>query len=74
MHCRVVNLNHTGQVVSFLGKLHEPVIAASNDGTTDPDKTFNYCKDMGHDVDNCLHLQRQRACLSCHNQSRAGLN
>ena len=33
----------------FLGKPCEPVIAAGKDGMTDPDKTCNYCKDMGHD-------------------------
>ena len=42
----------------FLGKPHKPVIAAGKDGTTGPEKTCNYCKDMGHDINNCLHLQR----------------
>ena len=61
------------------GKFHreatcKPVIPAGKDGTTDPDKTCNYCKDMGHDVDNCMCLQRHRAFLAHHNQSRGGLN
>ena len=42
----------------FLGKQCEPVVAAGKDGTMDPEKTCNYCKDMGHDVDNCLCLQK----------------
>ena len=42
----------------FLGKVREPVMAAGKDGTTDPEKSCNYCKDTGHDVDNCLHLQK----------------
>ena len=56
----------------FLGKQHEPVIAAGKDRTTDPEKTCNFCKDMGHDIDNCLHLQRQKAFLSCQSQSGMG--
>ena len=58
----------------FLGKKQEPVIAAGKDGMTDPDKTCNYCKDMGHDVDNCLHLQKRKAFLACQSQSGGGLN
>ena len=42
----------------FLGKPCEPVIAAGKDGMTDPEKTCNYCKGMGHDVDNCLCFQK----------------
>ena len=58
----------------FLGKPCKPVIAAGKDRTTDPDNTCNYCKDMGHDIDNCLCLQRQKAFLSHQNQSGSGLN
>ena len=58
----------------FYGKKHDPVIAAGKDRTTDPDKTCNYCKDMGHDVDNCLHLQKHQAFLAHQNRSREGLN
>ena len=57
-----------------LGKPHKPVIAARKDGMTDPDKTCNYCKDMGHDMDNCICLQRHSAFLVHHNQSWGGLN
>ena len=45
----------------FFGKRHDPVVAAGIDGTMDPDKTCNYCKDMGHEKDNCLHLQNHNA-------------
>ena len=58
----------------FYGKKHDPVIAAGKHGTTDLDKTCNYCKDMGHDVDNCLHLQKHQAFLAHQNRSREGLN
>ena len=42
---------------SFLDRPREPQLSASKDGTMDPEKTFCYCKDIGHDLDNCLHLQ-----------------
>ena len=41
---------------------------------TDPDKTCNYCKDMGHDMDNCLSLQKHKAFLAHQSQSGEGLN
>ena len=58
----------------FYGKKCKPVIAAGKDGTRNPDKTCNYCKDMGHDMDNCLHLQKHQAFLAHQNRSRGGLN
>ena len=39
---------------------------------TDPDKTCNYCKDMGHDVDNCLSLQKHKAFLAHQSESVRG--
>ena len=54
----------------FLGKACEPVIAAGKDGTIDLEKSCKYCKDMGHDIDNCLHLQKRKAFLSHQSQSR----
>ena len=47
----------------FFGKKRDPVVAAGKDGMTDPDKTCNYCKDMGHSINNCLHLQKHQAFL-----------
>ena len=38
----------------FFGKRQDPVIAAGIDETMDPDKSCNYCKDTGHEKDNCL--------------------
>ena len=58
----------------FLGKKHDPVVAAGKDGTTDPDKTCNYCKYMGHSIDNCLCLQKHQAFLEQRGRSREGLN
>ena len=63
-----------GSKGKFYGKKRDPVIAAGKDGTTDLDKTCNYCKDTGHDVDNCLHLQKHQAFLAHQNRSREGLN
>ena len=47
----------------FFGKKRDPVVAAGKDGTMDLDKTCNYCKDMGHSIDNCLCLQKHQAFL-----------
>ena len=52
----------------FFGKRHEPKVAAGIDGTTDPDKSCNYCKDTGHEKNNCLSLQKHNAFVV----SRAG--
>ena len=42
----------------FLGKSCELVVATGKDRTIDPKKSCKYCKGTGHDVDNCLHLQK----------------
>ena len=34
----------------FLGRPQEPQLSAWNDGTTDPEKTYCYCKDTGHRI------------------------
>ena len=39
----------------------EPKVAAGIGGTTDPDKSCNYCKDTGHEKTNCLRLQKHNA-------------
>ena len=44
----------------FLGKPQEPQLAAGKDGTIDPDKTCQYCKDTGHEIDNCKCLQHKQ--------------
>ena len=56
----------------FFGKRRDPIVAAGIDGTTDPDKSCNYCKDTGHKKDNCLHLQKHNAFVA--SKSREGLN
>ena len=56
----------------FFGKRHDPMVSASINGTTDPDKSCNYCKDMGHEKDNCLRLQKHNAFVA--SKSREGLN
>ena len=49
----------------FLGRPREPQLLASKDGTTDPDKTCRYCKDTGHDLENCVHLQCKKDLQAC---------
>ena len=44
----------------FFGKRHEPQVAAGIDGTMDLDKSCNYCKDTGHEKNNCLRLQKHK--------------
>ena len=58
----------------FLGKRQDPVVAVGKDRMTNPDKTCNYCKDMGHSLDNCLRLQKHNAFLECQSQPGGGLN
>ena len=58
----------------FFGKRRDPVVAAGIDGTTDLDKSCNYCKDMGHEKDNCLQLQKHNAFLESQGRSRERLN
>ena len=55
----------------FFGKRHEPKVGAGIDGTTDLDKSCNYYKDMGHEKNNCLRLQKHNAFVA---SKREGLN
>ena len=57
----------------FLGQPREPQLSVGKDGTTDPDKTCRYCKDSGHELGNCVHLQRKKD-LHAHHQAGQGLN
>ena len=56
----------------FLGKHWEPQLSAGMDDSIDPDKSCNYCKDTGHDICNCLHLQKQKAILVRQQQQGEG--
>ena len=58
----------------FLGKPREPQLTAGKDRSIDPDKSCNYCKDMGYNLGNCLHLQKQKAFLAHQHQTGGGLN
>ena len=58
----------------FRGKLRPSQLSAGIDGTTDPDKSCNYCKDTGHVIGNCLRLQARKAFLDHQEQLKAGLN
>ena len=59
----------------FLGKRHPPQLSAGINGTTDPEKSCRYCKDMGHELENCLRLQAKEA-FQAHmeQQKNSGLN
>ena len=43
----------------YLGKTKQPQITKGLDGTTDPNLTCQYCKDSGHELDNCKKLQQK---------------
>ena len=58
----------------FRGKRQPSELSAGIDGTTDPEKSCNYCKDMGHMIGNCLRLQARKAFLERQEQIRGGLN
>ena len=58
----------------FWGKLRPFQLSAGIDGTTDPEKSCNYCKDTGHVIGNCLRLQAKKAFLEWQEQQRTGLN
>ena len=51
-----------------------PSSSAGIDGTTDPEKSCRYCKDMGHELRNCLRLQAREAFLARQQQLNSGLN
>ena len=63
---------HFRTQVKFFGKRREPKVAPGIDGTTDPDKHCNYCKDTGHVKENCLCLQKHNAFVA--SRSWEGLN
>ena len=56
----------------FLGKHWEPQLTAGKDGSIDPDKSCNYCKDTCHDISNCLCLQMWKAFLEQQKQLKGG--
>ena len=58
----------------FRGKRRPSQLLAGIDGTTDPEKSCNYCKDTGHIIGNCLRLQARKAFLECQEQQLGGLN
>ena len=58
----------------FLGKRQPSQLSAGIDGTTDPEKSCRYCKDMGHELRNCLRLQAREAFLARKEKQNSGLN
>ena len=58
----------------FGGKRRPSQLSAGIDGTTDPEKSCNYCKDTGHIIGNCLRLQARKAFLERQEQQSGGLN
>ena len=66
--------NNSQQGKPFWGKPWEPQLSAGKHRSIDLDKSCNYCKDTGHDLGNCLHLQIQKAFLAHQKQIGEGLN
>ena len=58
----------------FQGKRRPSQLSAGIDGTTDPEKTCNYCKDTGHWIRNCLRLQARKVFLKKQEEQAGGLN
>ena len=58
----------------FQGKGRPSQLSAGIDGTTDPEKSCNYCKDTGHLIGNCLRLQARKAFLKKQEEQAGGLN
>ena len=52
----------------FLGQPRECQLLAGKYRTTDPNKTCRYCKDTGHELENCVCLQRKKD-LQAHHQA-----
>ena len=52
--------NSGRQSKPFLGKPQEPQLSAVKDGSIDPEKMCQYCKDTGHELDNCKYLQYKK--------------
>ena len=66
------NVDKRGTGKKFLGKHHEPQLAAGKDGTTDPEKSCGYCKDMGHELQNCPRLAAKNEFLAAQQQQQQG--
>ena len=59
----------------FLGKCHPSQLSAGIDSTTNPEQSCRYCKDMGHELGNCLRLQAKEAFQArMEQQQNSGLN
>ena len=58
----------------FQGKLRPSQLSAGIDGTINPEKSCNYCKDTGHLIGNCLRLQARKAFLKKQEEQAGGLN
>ena len=58
----------------FRGKCRPSQLSAGIDGTTDPEKSCNYCKDTGHLKGNCLRLQARKTFLKKQEEQAGGLN
>ena len=63
-----------GQGKPFLGKHHPSKLAAGKDGVTNPDQSCQYCKDMGHLLENCVRLEARQQFLANQEKLKEGLN
>ena len=63
-----------GQGRPFLGKHRPSQLSAGKDGVTNPDQTCQYCKDMGHLLENCVRLKARQQFLANCEKHEEGLN
>ena len=62
--CGQSNFSRPGKL--FLGKPQEPQLSAGKDGSIDPEQMCQYCKDTGHELDNCKCLQYKKDLMAHH--------
>ena len=63
-----------GKGKPFLGKCHPSKLTAGKDGVTNPDQSCQYCKDMGHLLENCVRLEARQQFLANQEKLKEGLN
>ena len=62
-----------GQGKPFLGKHRPSKLAAGKDGVTNPDQSCQYCKDMGHLLENCVRLEARQQFLANQEKCEGGV-
>ena len=58
----------------FWGKHRPSQLAAGKDGVTNPEESCQYCKDMGHLLENCPQLESRDQFRANQEKMKEGLN